>query len=124
MRETVVGRTLSAMLSALCFISAMLFALCVSVQAQQPKKIPRIGLLISASTAATAPYIESFRQGLRELGYIEGKNIILEIRGGEAKYDRLPDIAAELVRLKVDIIVAGGNPAVRAAMKATSTPTP
>jgi putative tryptophan/tyrosine transport system substrate-binding protein len=107
---------LCAMLSALSFLG-----LSVPADAQQPTKVPRIGLLISASTAATAPYIESFRQGLRELGYIEGKNIILEIRGGEAKYDRLSDIAAELVGLKVEIIVAGGNPAVRAAMKATST---
>ena len=102
-------------------LGAMLFALSFSVEAQQPKKTPRIGLLISASTAETAPYIEAFRQRLRELGYIEGKNVVLEIRGGDAKYDRLSDIAAELVGLRVDIIVAGGNPAVRAAMKATST---
>jgi putative ABC transport system substrate-binding protein len=101
--------------------SAFLIALSFSAHAQQPKKVPRIGLLISASTAETAPYIEAFRQRLRELGYIEGENIVLEIRGGDAKYDRLSDIAAELVGLKVDIIVAGGNPAVRAAMKATST---
>jgi putative ABC transport system substrate-binding protein len=102
-------------------LGAMLLALCFSAKAQQPKKVSRIGLLISASTTETAPYIEAFRQSLRELGYTEGKNMILEIRGAEAKYDRLPDIAAELVALKVDIIVAGGNPAVRAAMKATST---
>ena len=99
----------------------LLLALSFPAQAQQPKRVPRVGLLVSASTAATAPYIEAFRERLRELGYIQGKNIVLEIRGGEAKYDRLPDIAAELVRLKVDIIVAGGTPAVRAAMKATST---
>jgi putative tryptophan/tyrosine transport system substrate-binding protein len=109
---------LRLLISGLC---ALLFALCVSVQAQQPKKVPRIGLLISASTAAMAPYIEAFRQGLRELGYIEGKSIILEIRGGEANPDRVSDLAAELIALKVDIIVAGGNFAVRAAMKATST---
>jgi putative ABC transport system substrate-binding protein len=90
-------------------------------QAQQPAKIPRVGFLIAASTAVTATYIQAFRQGLRDLGYVEGKTIILEIRGGEAKYHRLPDIAAELIRLKVDIIVAGANPAVRAAMKATGT---
>ena len=102
-------------------LGTMLLALSFSVEAQQPKKVPRIGLLISASTTETAPYIEAFRQSLRELGYTEGKNIILEIRGAGAKYDRLPDIAAELVALKVDIIVAGGTPAVRFAMKATST---
>jgi putative ABC transport system substrate-binding protein len=111
MRKNLVGLTLGALLLALSF----------TVEAQQSGKIPRVGLMISASTAETAPYIEAFRQGLRDLGYIEGKNIILEIRGGEAKYDRLADIAGELVGLKVDIIVAGANPAVRAAMKATST---
>ena len=90
-------------------------------EAQQAKKIPRIGLLRSASSAERAPYIEAFRQGLRELGYIEGKNIALEIRGGEASPDRVSDLAAELIGLKVDIIVAGGIFAIRAAMKATST---
>jgi putative tryptophan/tyrosine transport system substrate-binding protein len=102
-------------------LGAMFLALSFPVEAQQPKKVPRIGLLSSASTTEAAPYIEAFRQSLRELGYTEGKNMILEIRGAEAKYDRLPDIAGELVGLKVDIIVAIANPAVRAAMKATST---
>ena len=89
--------------------------------AQQPGKVPRIGLLLSASTDATRPYIEAFRYALRELGYIEGKNIALEIRGDKTQSEHVSDLAAELVRLKVDIIVAGGNFAVRAAMKATST---
>jgi putative ABC transport system substrate-binding protein len=90
-------------------------------QSQQPTKIYRVGLLISASSAATAPFIEAFRQGLRELGYVEGKNIVLEIRGGEANPDRVSELAAELIALKVDVIVAGGSFALRAAMKATST---
>jgi putative tryptophan/tyrosine transport system substrate-binding protein len=90
-------------------------------EAQQPGKVPRVGLLISASTAETAPFIEAFRQGLHELGYIEGKNIVLEIRGGGAEPDRINHLAAELVRLKVDIIVAGAAQALRAAMKHTST---
>jgi putative ABC transport system substrate-binding protein len=102
-------------------LSATLSALCLPAEAQQPKKVPRVGLLRSSSTAETAPYIEAFRQGLRELGYIEGKNIVLEIRGGEANPDRVADLAAELIGLKVDIIVAGGIFAIRAAMKATST---
>lgn len=102
-------------------LGTMLFALCSSAEAQQPKRVPRVGLLVSASTAVAASWIEAFRQSLRELGYTEGKNIVLEIRGGEAKPDRLSALAAELVGLKVDIIVAGGNPAVRAAMRATST---
>jgi len=99
----------------------MLLALSFPVEAQQPKRVPRIGLLMSTSIDAMAPFIDAFRQGLRELGYTEGKNIVLEIRGGEAKPDRVSDLAAELVGLKVDIIVAGGTFAVRAAMKATST---
>jgi putative ABC transport system substrate-binding protein len=102
-------------------LSVVILAITHLANAQQPGKVPRVGLLISASTAATAPFVEAFRQGLRELGYIEGKNIILEIRGGEAKPDRVSDLAVELVHLKVDIIVAVGNFAVRAAMKATST---
>jgi putative ABC transport system substrate-binding protein len=99
----------------------MLFALCLSAEAQQTGKVHRIGLLISASSTGTAPYIEAFRQRLRELGYTEGKNYRLEIRGGRAESERLAHLADELVQLKVGIIVAGGTPAVRAARKATST---
>jgi putative ABC transport system substrate-binding protein len=99
----------------------MLLALSVSGNAQQPKKVPRIGLLVGASTAVAAPWIDAFLQSLRELGYVEGKNIVLEIRGAEATPDRVSDLAAELVRLKVDIIVAGGGFAVDAVKEATST---
>ena len=103
-------------------LAASLILACVHLaDAQQPKKVPRLGLFLSASTAVAATWIDAFRQGLRELGYIEGKNIILEIRGGEAKPDRVSDLAAELVRLKVDIIVAGGTDAVHAVKEATST---
>ena len=102
---------------ALC---SLLLALCSRAEAQQAGKVHRIGLLISASSTATAPYIEAFRQRMRELGYVEGKNYRLEIRGGGAKPERLAHLADELVQLKVDIIVAAGNPAVRAAMKASS----
>jgi putative tryptophan/tyrosine transport system substrate-binding protein len=102
-------------------LSALLLALSVPAGAQQPKKVPRVGLLISPSATEMAPFIDAFRQGLRELGYIEGKNIILEIRGGEANPDRLSTLATELVDLKVDIIVAESGPAVIAAKKATST---
>jgi putative ABC transport system substrate-binding protein len=84
-------------------------------------EVHRIGLLMSSSTAEAAAFIDAFRQGLQELGYVEGKNIVLEIRGGEAKPDRLSDLAAELVQLKVDIIVAGASLAVRAAKEATTT---
>jgi putative ABC transport system substrate-binding protein len=88
--------------------------------AQQPVKVHRIGLLISASDVI-APFTDAFRQGLRELGYVDGKTYVLEIRGGGAEPDRLSDLVAELVRLRVDIIVTVGIPALRAATKATST---
>jgi putative ABC transport system substrate-binding protein len=99
----------------------LLFALCFSVEAQQSSKIPRIGVLFSASTALAAPWIDALRQGLRELGYIEGKTIVLEIRGGEAKLERISNLATELVQLKVNVIVTGGNNAIYAAKKATNT---
>ena len=112
-------------------VRSLLFALTLmllfsihSVDAQQPKKVPRIGLLLSSSTAVVAAWIDAFRQQLRELGYIEGKNIILEIREGregEGDPDRLAHLASELTGLNVDIIVAGGTPALRAAKEATST---
>ncbi len=91
-------------------------------EAQQAGKVYRIGVLMSAaSSVATEPFLDGFRQGLRELGYVEGKNIVLEIRFGATKRDRVANLAAELVRLKVDIIVAGGSWAIGAAKKATST---
>ena len=77
-------------------------------QAQQPRKVPRIGYLSANSLSASPARIEAFRQGLRELGYVEGKNIIIEWRSAEGKLDRLPALAAELVRLKVDVIVTNG----------------
>ena len=100
---------------------AMLFALCFSVEAQQPTKIPRIGFLIGTSPTANAARVEAFRQGLRELGYVEGKTIVIEWRYAEGKLDRFPALAAELVRLKVDIIITGSEPATRAAKEATIT---
>ena len=89
--------------------------------AQQPTKVARIGFLSTASASGSTANLETFRQGLRELGYIEGKNIIIEYRWAEGKLDRLPELAAELVSLGVDIIVTGGTPPVLAAKKATNT---
>jgi putative tryptophan/tyrosine transport system substrate-binding protein len=98
------------------------FLLTVSLaQAQQPKKIPRIGSLGGASPSANANGNEALRQGLRELGYVEGKNIIIEWRSAEGKLDRLPALADELVRLKADVIVTSGGQATRAAKEATKT---
>jgi putative ABC transport system substrate-binding protein len=98
----------------------LLSALCLPVWAQQTKKVPRIGLLGISSLSSDSIRIEAFRQGLRELGYIEGKHIVIEYRYAEGSLDRLPKLAAELVRLNVDIIVARASPAVRAAKNATS----
>jgi len=89
--------------------------------AQQPSKVIRLGCSLAASASSEQSRIEAFRQGLRELGYVEGKNIVIEWRFGDGKQDRLPALAAELVRLKVDIIVTGGSAATRAAKEATTT---
>ena len=89
-------------------LSAMLFALCSSARAQQPKKVPVIGFLGAASSIGN-DRTDAFRQGMRELGYVEGKNVVIEMRYAEGKRDRLPALAAELVRLKVDVIAAGGG---------------
>jgi putative ABC transport system substrate-binding protein len=99
----------------------VLFALCFSANAQQPKKIPRIGYLTAASLVDIADRAEAFRQGLRELGYVEGTTIVIEWRDAKGKSDRLPELAADLVRLKVDIIVTGGAGATRPAKEPTSS---
>src|SRR4030095_14862769 len=88
-------------------------------EAQQPKKVPRIGLLVPSSS--DSPQRDAFLQGLRDLGYVEGKNITIEYRYTEGQLDRLPDLAAELVRLNVDVIVTAAISSVRAAKKATAT---
>src|SRR4029453_1569353 len=90
-------------------LCAIIFSFCSPAVAQQPTKVPRIGYLTGASLSANSARHEAFRQGLRQLGYVEGKNIIIEWRSAEEKFDRLPTLAADLVRLKVDIIVTGGS---------------
>ena len=102
---------------ALC---AMLFALSTVAEAQQSKKVPRIGYLSASSAGALSARTEAFRQGLRELGYAEGKNIIVEWRYAEGKLDRQRELAAELMRLKVEVIVPAGPEPTRAAKTATS----
>jgi putative tryptophan/tyrosine transport system substrate-binding protein len=92
----------------LCLLATVLLGTVSAAEAQQPTKISRIGYLSGASLSAISKRIEAFRQGLRELGYVEGKNIVIEWRWAEGKPDRLPDLAAELVRLKVDIIISAG----------------
>src|SRR5262245_59239919 len=99
---------------------AMLFALCSSADAQQPKKVPRIGYLGANPRSTNPARIDAFRQGLRGLGYTEGKNIIIEWRFAEANPDRLRTFAAELVRLPVEIIVTAGPVSTRSAKQATA----
>jgi putative ABC transport system substrate-binding protein len=106
----------------LVWLLVIFFVANVSVaQAQQPTKIPRIGYLDIASPSINSARYEAFRQGLRELGYVEGKNIVIEWRTAVGKLDRLPALAAELARLKVDVIVTTGPTSTRAAKEATST---
>ena len=90
-------------------------------EAQQPKKATLLGYLSARSSSSESTRIEAFRQVLRELGYIEGKNIIIEYRFAEGKFDRLADLAAELVRLNVEVIVTAGVPPTRAAKQVTTT---
>jgi putative ABC transport system substrate-binding protein len=102
-------------------IAMVLLAVAVIAEAQQPQKVPRIGFLATVSPSTISDRVEAFRQGLRELGYVEGKNIVVEWRYAEGKLDRLPALAAELVRLKTDIIVTAGPQATRRAKEATVT---
>ena len=102
-------------------LSAMLLAPSFHAEAQQPKKVPRIAWLTSSPLSGNAKRIEAFRQGLRELGYVEGKNIVIEYRSGEGNRDRVPALAVELVHLKVDVIVTAGASTTRSAKAATTT---
>jgi putative ABC transport system substrate-binding protein len=88
---------------------------------QQQSKVARIGYLAASSMTDNARYVQAFRESLHELGYVEGKNLLIEYRWAEGNYERLPDLAAELVRLRVDVIVAVGDPVILAARQATST---
>jgi putative ABC transport system substrate-binding protein len=103
-------------------VAVVLLALGVTVEAQQPKKVPRIGYLSPTDPATESARSEGIQLALRERGYIEGQNIAIEYRYAEGKRDRFSELAAELVRLKIDIIVAaGGDTVVRAAKNATKT---
>src|SRR5260370_20236614 len=79
-------------------------------EAQPTGKVYRIGYLAPGSATVSQPFVEAFREGLRELGLVEGQNIVIDYRFAEGRYDRLPDLAAELVRLRVDVIMAGADP--------------
>jgi putative ABC transport system substrate-binding protein len=102
-------------------LSAMLFGLCGSVDAQQPGKIFRIGFLDNSTASGIAVLVNAFRQELSKLGWIEGKNITIEYRFAEQKNERVPELAADLVRLKVDLFLATATPVALAAKSATTT---
>ena len=103
-------------------VAVVLLAVAVIAEAQQPKKIPRIGYVSGTGDATNqGPYVEALRHGLRHLGYIEGKNIVIEYRGAEGNLDRIPSLVAELVQLKVDALIAPIPGAIRAAKQATNT---
>jgi putative tryptophan/tyrosine transport system substrate-binding protein len=105
-------------------LSAMLFALCASADAQQAGKVPRIGFLqrrVAPTPTNPDPLADAFLKGLREHGYIDGKNIKIEHRYAGGRSDRLDALIAEFLQLKVDVIVVPGGPAIRAARKATTT---
>jgi ABC-type uncharacterized transport system substrate-binding protein len=103
-------------------LGALLFEFCVSVHAQQPAKIPRIGYVSGTGNPSNpGPYVEALRQGLRDLGYIEGKSFLIEYRGAEGDPKRYPSLVNELVELKVDVLVVPTLPAIQAARQATKT---
>jgi putative ABC transport system substrate-binding protein len=102
-------------------LDVLLVTLSFAAYAQQVTKVPRIGRLGASSFSSDSARIESFRQGLRDLGYVEGKNIVIEYRYAEGKLDRLPMLMPELVRLNVDVIVSGGASTTRLAREATAT---
>ena len=105
-------------------IAALLLAVAAAsppVDAEQPPKIAKIGVLLPSNPAATAHLLAAFRQGLRELGYVEGKDFVLEPRYGEARAERLPELARELVSLKVDVILTATDGAIAAVKQQTQT---
>ncbi len=103
-------------------LSTLLLPLCLSAEAQQPAKIPRIGYVSGSGDASNqGPYVEALRQGLRDLGYMDGKNFVIEFRGAEGRSDRIPSLVTELVQLKVDVLIVPTLPAILTAKHATKT---
>ena len=106
----------------ICLLTTALLSTVPFVEAQQPKKIPRIGYVSGAGDPSNpGPSVEAFQQGLRDRGYIEGKNILVEYRYAEGRQDRIPSLVSELVQLKVDVLVLVTLPSIRAAKEATKT---
>jgi len=105
----------------MALISGGFLAAPLAAEAQQAGKVSRIGFLGLASASSFGKQVEAFRAGLRDLGYLEGKNVVIDYRWAEGKYDRLSDLAGELVRLRVDVLVTHGTPGALAAKRATTT---
>src|SRR5216117_1916559 len=103
------------------FLATLILVSVHLAEAQQPKKIPRIGFLGNSTPALEENLVGPFREGLRDLGYIEGRNISIEYRWAEGKYDRFPALIGELLALKVAVIVTAGTPATLAVKKATTS---
>ena len=121
-REWVMSRHAPTFIAVLrVVLGVAVLVLPLTCEAQQLAEIPRIGYLTDSSLSELAARIEAFRQGLRDLGYVEGKNIVIEWRSAEGKSDRLRAFAAELVRLKVDVIVSPGSAVTRVVKEATTT---
>src|SRR5215471_862287 len=119
-RQQAIGTSKKVRVFALA-LCGLFFARCSLAEAQQPKKVPRIGLLSAGSRSTNASRIEALRQGLRDLGYMEGQNIIIEFRYAEGDTKRFADLAAELIGLKPDVIVASSGAGALAAKSATKT---
>ena len=102
-------------------VALVCMSVSLAADAQPTGKVYRIGILEALPETRNAANLDALRQGLRELGYVEGRNLIIEYRSADGRAERFPDLAAELVRLKVDLIVARGTPATRAAQNATGT---
>src|SRR6266446_522623 len=115
------GRAVAATVTKLSLVAIFILAGALAADAQQAGKVPRIGFLGVTSPSDRPSHLDAFRQRLRELGWVEGQNIVIDYRYAEGRVDRLPDLAAELVRLKVDLIVSGGTQGVTTAKNATET---
>jgi putative ABC transport system substrate-binding protein len=113
---------ISAKIKAISFVAAGLILLSVptTIRAQQPKEVARRGFLVSGSPSADGAWVEAFRQGLRELGYVEGRSIVIDYRFGKGKTAQFPALVTELVELKAKVIVVGGATATRAAKRSPS----
>jgi putative tryptophan/tyrosine transport system substrate-binding protein len=102
-------------------VAVILLAVTITAEAQQPKKVPRIGMLVGPSSSFFSTRMKAFREGLHDLGYVEGKNIVIEYRYAEGVDERLPNLATELVQLNVDLIFVSGTTGTQAAKNATQT---